>query len=186
MFKFPATFGCCFILAALFAPSAQAVGFAINPGDVGSESVFMESYFLDTAASTVELTFTDLKTLESGPNSAVAFILQLGGGSPFVGYSGFFSDAAGEAIPGTQFSGTVDGDPSAVLLIPPTVWHGMLFNADGDFRVGEYTVFWTEVAFDRPIVGVVPEPGTALLMGLGLVGMGVVGRSRRQESQGTA
>jgi len=33
---------------------------------------------------------------------------------------------------------------------------------------------------------VVPEPGTALLMGLGLVGMGVVGRSRREESEGTA
>ena len=182
MFKFPATFGCCFILAALFAPSAQAVGFAINPGDVGSESVFMESYFLDTAASTVDLTFTDLKTLESGPNSAVAFILQLGGGSPFVGYSGFFSDAAGEAIPGTQFSGIVDGDPSAVLLIPPTVWHGMLFNADGDFRVGEYTVFWTEVAFDRPIVGVVPEPGSALLGLVALSTLAVFARTRRSRS----
>jgi len=185
MFKFPATFGCCFILAALFAPSAQAVAFAVNPGDVGSESVFMESYVLDTAASTVDLTFTDLKTLESGPDSAVAFLLQLGG-DPSVSYSGFFSDAEGQAIGGTQFSATVDGDPAAVVLIQPTVWHGMLFNANGDFEVGEYTVFWTEVAFDRPIVGVVPEPGTALLMGLGLVGMGVVGRSRRQESQGTA
>jgi len=33
---------------------------------------------------------------------------------------------------------------------------------------------------------VVPEPGTALLMGLGLAGLGYVGRKRREESQGTA
>jgi hypothetical protein len=32
---------------------------------------------------------------------------------------------------------------------------------------------------------VVPEPGTALLMGLGLAGLGSVGRSRRQESKAT-
>ena len=31
----------------------------------------------------------------------------------------------------------------------------------------------------------VPEPGTALLMGLGLAGLGSVGRSRRQESKST-
>jgi hypothetical protein len=33
---------------------------------------------------------------------------------------------------------------------------------------------------------VVPEPSTALLMGLGLVGLGAAGRSRREESQRTA
>ncbi len=35
-------------------------------------------------------------------------------------------------------------------------------------------------------VAPVPEPGTAALLGLGLAGFGVVGRSRRQESEGTA
>ena len=33
---------------------------------------------------------------------------------------------------------------------------------------------------------VVPEPGTALLFGLGLAGFGVIGRSRREESKATA
>ncbi len=33
---------------------------------------------------------------------------------------------------------------------------------------------------------VVPEPGTALMLGLGLAGLGVVGRSRREESKATA
>jgi hypothetical protein len=33
---------------------------------------------------------------------------------------------------------------------------------------------------------VVPEPGTASLMGLGLAGLGAAGRSRRKKSQGTA
>jgi hypothetical protein len=32
----------------------------------------------------------------------------------------------------------------------------------------------------------VPEPGTALLMGLGLVGIGAAGRTRRKESNATA
>ena len=35
-------------------------------------------------------------------------------------------------------------------------------------------------------VAPVPEPGTALLMGLGLAGLGVSGRRRREESQGAA
>ena len=33
---------------------------------------------------------------------------------------------------------------------------------------------------------VIPEPGTALLLGLGLAGLGIVGRSRRVQGEGTA
>ncbi len=41
-------------------------------------------------------------------------------------------------------------------------------------------------AIARINLSFVPEPGTALLVGLGLVGLGVVGRSRREESKATA
>ena len=102
------------LLAALFAPGAQAIEIAVDPGVVGETSIPMQ-FILDAPASVVDITFTDLKTLESGPG-AVAFSLQLGGELPFVNYSGFFSDAAGEAIPGTQFSGIVDGDRVLTLF----------------------------------------------------------------------
>ena len=47
---------------------------------------------------------------------------------------------------------------------------------------------WTELAGADPNLGAaikinltfVPEPGTALLMGLGLAGLGLVGRSQRR------
>jgi hypothetical protein len=47
----------------------------------------------------------------------------------------------------------------------------------GEVSVGSYATLFTRV---------VPEPGTASLLGLGLAGLGVVGRSRREESKATA
>jgi hypothetical protein len=58
---------------------------------------------------------------------------------------------------------------------------------------GIQIIQWTLLAGMDPQLGsiarinltFVPEPGTALLMGLGLAGLGVFGRSRRDDSETT-
>jgi len=63
-----------------------------------------------------------------------------------------------------------------------------------DSGSGTAAIEWTRLTDMDPEIGsvaiirlsFVPEPGTALLFGLGLAGLGVVGRSRREESEGTA
>ena len=86
MFKFPVSFGCFFILAALFAPSAQAIEIAVDPGVVGNEASPF-SFTLDDAATVVDITFTDMKTLEG--NGLASFSLQVGGGAPFIDFTGY-------------------------------------------------------------------------------------------------
>jgi hypothetical protein len=68
---------------------------------------------------------------------------------------------------------------------------------EGDLSVGGITGLPTPGASGNVYAGglesvniigqweVVPEPGTALLMGLGLAGLGAAGRSRRDESKAT-
>jgi hypothetical protein len=179
-FKRLGAFSCCLMLATLFAPSAQAIEIAADPGDVGQPASFIFFQTFDPP-TVIDITFTDQKTLEGA--GTVAFNLNTD--APFINFTGFFSDAAGDEISGTSFVGSTAGD-TKFDLPGFTVWHDIHF--EGDFRGTEaYTLTWSDLLqATKPTVGVVPEPGTALLMGLGLAGLGVFGRSRRDDSETTA
>ena len=115
----------------------------------------------------------------------------------------FFTEfATGNALDGTGFALTgLDGMPDLVAgnLEVRFVGDWGVDNQDipllSPFVTEDLaSVQWTSLAGGDPSGGgvavislnFVPEPGTALLMGLGLAGLGVAGRSRREESQGTA
>jgi hypothetical protein len=68
-----------------------------------------------------------------------------------------------------------DGSLGTLIVAEQTVWTdgwGTLPNAE--FSQGNFFIYSS--------LTIVPEPGTAALLGLGLMSFGIVGRSRRQES----
>jgi hypothetical protein len=147
MLKCLKVFGCCFILAALFAPSAQAIDFAVDPGVVG-ETVIPMQFTLDAPASVVDITFTGMKSLDgAGPT---AFSVQLGG-LPVVSFTGYLSDALGAEIDGTAFAGATDTGVVEVAAASVT-WFEIHF--DGNFRgEDDYTIVFSEAGpLERPIV----------------------------------
>jgi len=110
----------------------------------------------------------------------------------------FTEFATGNALDGTGFNlGPLLSDPE---LVPGDLTVAFL----GDFSSFPLTapfisedgseIQWTTLVGMDPRAGAVariglqfvPEPGTALLMGLGLAGLGVAGRKQRDESEGTA
>jgi len=181
MFRFPATFGCCLILAALFAPSAQAVEILVNPGPVGSPVNNPLAFFIEEGSlpepppfPSVDLVFTDGKSVILQPGTGPPNLLVFEMLGDTVSYTGFLTNELGNEIPGTDFTGIADTSATNKELPEGTVWHGMHFQADFlDART--YTLVWQPLGLGSTPV-VVPEPGTAALLGLGLVGVGVVGR----------
>jgi hypothetical protein len=147
MLKCLKVFGCSFILAALFAPSAQAIDFAVDPGVVG-ETVIPMQFTLDAPASVVDITFTGMKSLDgAGPT---AFSVQLGG-LPVVSFTGYLSDALGDEISDTGFAGATDTGVVEVAAASVT-WFEIHF--DGNFRgEDDYTIVFSEAGpLERPIV----------------------------------
>ncbi|MBW2397475.1 MAG: PEP-CTERM sorting domain-containing protein [Deltaproteobacteria bacterium] len=178
MFKFPATFGCCLILAALFAPSAQALEILVNPGPAGSPVNNPLAFFIEEGSlpepppfPSVDLVFTDGKSVilepETGPaNNLLVFEMF---GATTVTYTGFLTNELGNEIPGTDFTGISDTSATNKELPPGTVWHGMHF--EGDFEdAGTYELVWEPLGLGAtPLV--IPEPSTAALTALGLIGL---------------
>lgn len=172
--------GASLMLPLLFASGAKALQtFDIDPGPIGGPANDF-SWESDFDQYTLDIVFTDGKALEWGPGTQTFRLLSaIAQGQDFFGA---FLDAAGDPILGTAFVGVFGTDLSpanvaVVVLAEQVVFHGMRFIAGDDAAPGmfqsAYQLRWTEVS-GAPTV--VPEPSTALLFGMGLVGLGLARR----------
>lgn len=152
--------------------AAHAISIPADPGSPGSFSDGFSFPVPTPGFLSVEVMFTDNKTLELPPGTTA--IAVTGSGSNPV-YQAAFLDAAGTVIPGTNFSGFVDGDAGDVDLVATTVFSGIQFIGDRDFD-GVYLVGFVN---NKPLVGVVPVPAAVWLFGSAL---GLLGWMRRKAS----
>jgi hypothetical protein len=171
-------FGTSLIFVALFAHGAKAVTIDYNPGEVGQPVNQSFNFLLAPPVGfVVDLVFTDQKTLTWGPGLLSFALTKTPSDASLL--EGVFTDGNGDPIAGTEFDGSIDGGVIDLTLASEVVWRGMRFVANFDsFNEAGYTLIWTS----RPEVGVIPEPSTAILMGLGLAGL--AGVRRKSTSDG--
>jgi PKD repeat protein len=121
------------LLLALGTVSASATEVLYDPGAPGSPANNGE-IILNGVTGLLEIKFTDKKTLEYGPDSPLSFAIQTvnTAGTP---YEGYFTDAQGQKIEGTDFAGATELGATQLWLPGETVWSGMTLNgAWGDLE----------------------------------------------------
>jgi PKD repeat protein len=137
--RFPQPFGLKAILVglgsvALFASSAKSQEnpliheASVQIGEVGAFAENFGWFPLFPAVSS-RVTFDNNKTLTSGPGELSFFV---DCPSCLLGYAGELLDATGTPIPGTMYTGVVNGDAAKIELSQTTTFSGMSFVPLGD------------------------------------------------------
>lgn len=135
---------------------------------------------LDPTTASIDLTYwtDDASTFVSGNDSHIRFCSIASAGDP--------TCSASSAVAGSVSSGATGAGTN--VLINSGFTSGLMAL---DFIV--YNANWTTTGFDNPsglqvlinsattgnVAAAVPEPGTLLLFGAGIIGLGAVGRRRR-------